>query len=149
METKYKTIPFDVNRINEEGVQIVTRDGRNARVICTNCHGTDGKTLLALANNTSYEFVVLLYENGRFNRNKEDSYDLFMRVPCKYRKMTKQELSWWLRDCPEEHREWKFDYIDNIYCIRDYDECEANDECDETILIRRNGGEWKEPLIED
>lgn len=149
METKYTTIPFDVNRINEEGVQVVTRDGRNVRVICTDYRSSGCKTLLALIDNRLYESVVQLYKNGKFDRNKEDCYDLFMRVPCKYRRMTNQELSWWLRDCPEEHREWKFDYIVNIYCICDYEECEANDECDETILVRRNGGEWKEPLIED
>lgn len=34
METKYKTIPFDVNRINEEGVKVVTRDGRSVRILC-------------------------------------------------------------------------------------------------------------------
>lgn len=149
METKYKTIPFDVNRINEEGVQVVTRNKQGARVICTDYCGSSDKTLLALIRNGLYENVVQLYENGRFSRNKVDNYDLIMSVPCKYRRMTNQELSWWLRDCPEEHREWKFDFLDSIYCIRDYDDCEANDECDETILVRRNGGAWEEPLIEE
>lgn len=152
METKYKTIPFDVNRINEEGVKVVTRDGRNARVICTDYHSSGDKTLLALIDSGLYEHIVQLYENGRFERNKEDCYDLFMSVPYKYRRMTNKELSWWLRDCPEEHREWKRDFFKTgnlVYPIYEYYQNDANEKCDDDILIRRNGGAWEEPLIEN
>ena len=66
----------------------------------------------------------------------------------KTRRMTNQELSWWLRDCPEEHREYR--YKDNnrvlpgdYYYLDDTANKEVND-----VYIRRNGGEWEEPLVE-
>lgn len=150
METKYKTIPFDVNRINEEGVKVVTRNCQGARVICTDYCGSGDKTLLALICNGLYENVVQLYENGRFYPDKEDGYDLFMIVPCKYRRMTNQELAWWLRDCPEEHREWKYSGIErHAFAYFDYCDEDKDIQCDDNILIRRNGGAWEEPLIED
>lgn len=67
----------------------------------------------------------------------------------KIRRRTYQELADWLRDCPEEHREWKWKgesmvQVSPMY----YDEDNAHVECDEDILVRRNHGEWEEPIIE-
>ena len=61
------------------------------------------------------------------------------------RLMTKQELSWWLRD--GKHREWSYKcvtahpYLD--YCVNDADE-----PVDKNILIRENGGAWNQPSSE-
>lgn len=66
----------------------------------------------------------------------------------KTRRMTNQELAWWLQE--GKHREYKFPDI-NIQLVRsyfEYDEAVANDEVYGNILIRENGGEWREPLVE-
>lgn len=66
----------------------------------------------------------------------------------KQRRMTNQELAWWLQE--GKHREYKFPDI-NIQLVRsyfEYDEAVANDEVYGDILIRENGGEWHEPLVE-
>ena len=66
----------------------------------------------------------------------------------KRRRMTNKELAWWLQE--GKHREYKFPDI-NIQLVRsyfEYDEAVANDEVYGNILIRENGGEWREPLVE-
>ena len=71
-----------------------------------------------------------------------------VKKEVKTRKMTRQELSDWLRDCPEEHREWKYKGGSNlVFTLDSYHEGDAS-EAVETKLIRRNHGEWEEPLIE-
>lgn len=67
--------------------------------------------------------------------------------------MTNQELAWWLRNCPEEHREYAFFSKDDkceekrlILCVYNYFQ-EIKDKPVEGILIRSNGGEWHEPYI--
>ena len=70
----------------------------------------------------------------------------------KTRRMTNQELAWWLQDGIKEgkHREWKFTEAD-VYVIHStmcYTEEDASDTVGTDILIRENGGEWHEPLVE-
>lgn len=63
----------------------------------------------------------------------------------KQRRMTNKELSWWLSEKP--HRELKIgDYIYHDY---DYKEREQDAEVEHLVLIRENGGEWREPLVEE
>ena len=71
----------------------------------------------------------------------------------KTRRMTNQELAWWLRDKPEEHREYCYTTAESdIEFEHVYSEYEYIVNCADKkvkgILIRRNGGEWEEPLIE-
>lgn len=63
--------------------------------------------------------------------------------------MTNQELSWWLRDCPDEYREVCRVDEDTVYSRYIYLKCDANKEVPELVRIRKNGGEWQEPLIEE
>lgn len=77
-----------------------------------------------------------------------DKKELHKIEEIKKRRMTNQELSWWLRDCPEEHREFRYAGDKDVYNTYDYPENEANTPV-KSILIRRNGGEWEEPLIEE
>jgi len=71
-----------------------------------------------------------------------------VKKEVKTRKMTRQELSDWLRDCPEEHREWKYKGGSNlVFTLDSYHEDDAFEPV-ETKLIRRNHGEWEEPVIE-
>lgn len=62
----------------------------------------------------------------------------------KQRRMTNKELSWWLSEKP--HRELKMgDYIYHDY---DYKEREQDAEVTDLVLIRENGSDWREPLVE-
>lgn len=62
----------------------------------------------------------------------------------KTRRMTNQELSWWLSEKP--HRELKMGAY--IYHDYDYEEREQDAEITDFVLIREDGGEWHEPLVE-
>ena len=64
----------------------------------------------------------------------------------KTQRMTNRELAWWLRKCPEECREYKYKGCSNIHNTYNYYEDEADNPCLD-VLIRSNGGEWKEPLV--
>ena len=64
----------------------------------------------------------------------------------KTQRMTNRELAWWLRKCPEECREYKYKGCSNIHNTYNYYEDEADNPCLD-VLIRCNGGEWKEPLV--
>lgn len=71
---------------------------------------------------------------------------------AKSRRMTNQELADWLRKCPEEFREFTFrenTLLKNgwVYFYYDYLESEA-DKPVKDKLIRRNHGDWEEPLVE-
>ena len=65
----------------------------------------------------------------------------------KPRRMTYQELSWWLSDKP--HREYRYKDNDFVFRILDYKESKQKEEVTDRFLIRENGGEWEEPLIEE
>ena len=62
------------------------------------------------------------------------------------RRMTYRELSWWLSDKP--HREYRYKNNDFVFRTLDYKESKQKEEVTDRFLIRENGGEWKEPLIE-
>ena len=66
----------------------------------------------------------------------------------KTRRMTKKELSRWLREKPT--REFKFNgYIGcSVYSIYTYDEDCGDEEVRKDVVIREDDGEWKEPLVE-
>ena len=63
------------------------------------------------------------------------------------RRMTYRELSWWLSDKP--HREYRYKGSDFVFRTLDYKESKQKEEVTDRFLIRENGGEWKEPLIEE
>ena len=62
----------------------------------------------------------------------------------KTRRMTNNELSWWLSEKP--HRELKMGTY--IYHDYDYEEREQDAEISDFVLIREDDGEWRGPLIE-
>ena len=65
----------------------------------------------------------------------------------KQRRMTNKELSRWLREKPT--REYKYLTSDFICCDYDYREENQDKEAHEDIRVREDGGEWKEPLVEE
>lgn len=63
-------------------------------------------------------------------------------------RMTNRELALWLRSCPEEFRECKYLPENTICYAFPYREDDADKPVEDFFAIRRNGGEWQEPLIE-
>ena len=63
-------------------------------------------------------------------------------------RMTNRELALWLRSCPEEFRECKYLPENTICYAFSYREDDADKPVEDFFAIRRNGGEWEEPLIE-
>ena len=62
----------------------------------------------------------------------------------KQRRMTRKELSRWLREKPT--REYKFGTT--VSCSYNYSEAEAYDEVFDGTLIREDDSDWREPLVE-
>lgn len=65
----------------------------------------------------------------------------------KIRRMTNKELSLWLRENPT--REYKYQTSDYICSTFDYREYMQDEEVHEDVIVRENGGEWREPLVEE
>ena len=69
----------------------------------------------------------------------------------KPKRMTNQELAWWLQDGIKDgkHREIKYgckrDDVE-VECQYTYLDSKCNDAVPVGFLIRENGGEWREPL---
>ena len=90
-------------------------------------------------------FRVIALANG-------DSCAIRRYVHCaeieepKTRRMTNQELAWWLRKKPT--REWKYNDDRGVCSVYGYWEKYADKEIPDSILIREDGGEWREPLVE-
>lgn len=109
--------------------------------------------LTAYAEGKTIEHAIF-YGNGAIDWVETTDIDLSnptidyrIKLELKTRRMTDQELSDWLRDNPQEHREYKYRHGESVSCYYDYDEDEANDPVGD-IVIRRNHSKWKEPLIE-
>ena len=87
----------------------------------------------------------------------EDKLDIEHFKHCaeieKQRRMTNKELSWWLQDGIKDgkHREIKYgckrDDVE-VECQYTYLDSKCNDAVPVGFLIRENGGEWHEPLVE-
>lgn len=66
----------------------------------------------------------------------------------KIRQMTNKELSRWLREKPtREYKRFKSDDALVSY-YHNYIERTANEEIEDSVLIREDDGEWREPLVE-
>ena len=66
----------------------------------------------------------------------------------KTRRMTNRELSRWLREKPtREYKRFKSDDALISY-YHNYIERTADEEIEDSVLIREDDGDWKEPLVE-
>ena len=83
----------------------------------------------------------------------DNDVDLLRYKHCaeieKQRRMTNKELSWWLSEKPYRERKIAGVLHSYIYTFYTYNENEQDEEVSDNILIRENGGEWREPLVED
>ena len=87
----------------------------------------------------------------------DNDVDLLRYKHCaeieKPKRMTNQELAWWLQDGIKDgkHREIKYgckrDDVE-VECQYTYLDSKCNDAVPVGFLIRENGGEWREPLVE-
>lgn len=144
--SKTRRVPFDVAKA-KEGAKIVTRNKNSVRILDYNLKSVDTPIVAAVMEDT-YEHVFQYKINGKHECKSLYEFDLFIEEEVETRRMTNQELAWWLRDCPEEHREVCRVDEDTIYSRYIYRKCDANEEVPEFARIRKNGGEWQEPLIE-
>lgn len=150
MENKnYRLIKFDLQRAkkpsNPDGLEVVTKGGHDARIICTD---KKGLPIVALINHDgSMEDCICYEEDGKSWGATEEF--LCLKEPITQRRMTNQELSWWLREHPEEHRELSRGFNDGtVFTTFAYNDNQCDDEVPEDYRIRTHGGEWKEPLVE-
>ena len=86
MGTKYITIPFDLERAKrissgEEQGKIVTRDGRNVRIVCFDVKNED--SILALVESKRYgvEFALTYQSTGEYFQMEQNDNDLMLSVP--------------------------------------------------------------------
>lgn len=63
--------------------KIVTRDGRSARIICTDCKKSNFPIVALVAQNDNYENVLTFKKDGVCVPNEENENDLFF-VPEKH-----------------------------------------------------------------
>lgn len=143
---------FDVaDFISNEETPVETRDGRKVTIISTERISNTKRIVGDIQGDMRRPGIMLCdwYKDGHYYNDINDDKDLFFSVKKKTRRMTNQELSFWLIEHPEEHREI-YDKGDNtIYSSYSYQKDKAFHECPDSILICYNGGEWKEPLIEE
>ena len=100
------------------------------------------KVAYVLNNGRTYRVLSIVDEDSAFETFKHCAE---IEEP-KTRRMTNKELSWWLSEKPR--RERKFTRTPYIYTYYVYCENEQDEEVPDDFLIRENGGEWKEPLVE-
>lgn len=150
MESKnYKLIPFDIQRAktteNPSGLEVVTEDNISVRIICTDrCYEYP---IVGLVRSDSEVECVHSYKKNGLAYPGEVC--LCLKEPVKPRRMTQQELSWWLREHPEEHRELSRGLNDGtVFTSFAYNHNHCDDEVPEDYRIRTHGGEWREPLVE-
>ena len=150
MEKKYKLMPFDLEKA-KNGAEVVTANGRyNVEIIRYDLNAYAPMLAVLRPKDDSLDRVYLYFLNGEIFGDNVKCLDLRIReeVTDVRRRMTNRELAWWLTDSPQEHREWKQAKGNVIHKNCAYNEKEENDECPNDIVVRTNGGEWVEPLVE-
>lgn len=159
MEKNCKLIEFDIKKAktpsNPNGLEVVTKDATPATII-----STDFRSLETYDNgNSRYPIVAMIHDEERDSLQfyqkdgtcRDYHYELCLKKPTPQRRMTNRELAGWLKDNPKEHREFKYNNCDNphVFTHYDYPESIQNLWCDSDILVRCDGGEWHEPLIDE
>ena len=104
------------------------------------------KVVYFVENKDVSHLVIALSSDGTITANYKHCAEI---EEPKIRRMTKKELSRWLREKPT--REFKYgSYIScSVHSTYTYGEDEGDIEVRKDIVIREDDGEWKEPLIEE
>lgn len=84
--------------------------------------------------------------------NDDSSYNLYSHCAeieePKTRRMTKKELSRWLREKPTREFKYSNSISCSVYSTCTYDENEEEKEVRKDVVIREDDSEWREPLVE-
>lgn len=149
------TIPFDVTKARQ-GATVVTRDGYKVKIYDYDCGDNNYPIVGFIFVDKATILPQKWKEDGTASPSQIDksteNNDLFIieeSAEVNTRRMTHQELAWWLRDHPEEHRELKMSVDDPIIDSLYYYDNETNVTVNKDIIIRRNGGEWEEPIVDN
>lgn len=86
METKYITIPFDLERAKriadgKEDGKIVTCDGRNVRIVCFDVKNEDSILALVESKRSGVEFALPYQSTGEYFQMEQNDNDLMLSVP--------------------------------------------------------------------
>ena len=153
MGKKYKLVRFDVEKA-KNGAEVVTK-AENLKVEILKYDLKDKNyPILAIINYSEDSQGTNTFGiKGNLLLHAENDFDLRILEEVKEgednrRRMTNQELAWWLRDCPQEHREVREKHGYTVYQTYEYFECDADKPLKDCILIRSNGGGWREPLVD-
>lgn len=152
IKKKTKLIPFDVNKA-KAGAKVVTKNGFDVRIVAYDREDKSYPIIALVKKSDGFEKVMKYTECGYCNwPTCNGELDLFIKEEIKTRRMTNQEFSWWLRDHPEEHREYYFDgeYYRGVVVRSQFDHNKGSEdkEVRAGYYIRKNGGEWQEPELE-
>ena len=71
-------IPFSLDEYKKGGYSVKTRDGRKARIICTDCKTDVGTSVISLVDNGRNENWYNQYPNGRIDLIGDTDSDLFL-----------------------------------------------------------------------
>lgn len=150
MEDKRK--PFNINNfISNEETPVETKSGKRVFIHTTkrvnaqfNFYQIIGEILYDDSSWGLYWWSI----EGRWDQTDKNKRDLVFSLKKTTRRMTNYELSKWLKEKSEEHREWKREHTINVCSFYIYKEEDQDVECDKDIFIRSNKGEWRKPLIE-
>ena len=77
---KTRIVDFDLEKA-KAGAKVVTRDGRNVRILCYDVKGRKELPIIALVDFGEFEETVSLYINGRYNGKQNNNLDLFIEEP--------------------------------------------------------------------
>jgi len=137
--------------ISNEETPVETRDGKKVVILTTERNHPNYPIVGDVLWNDAEDMDLVAWcLNGSYYPDfSADKRDLFFSVKKKTRRMTNQELAWWLREHQEEHREFRFGADTSVFHSYPYRESSSNCPCKEGIFIRSNGGEWREPEIEE
>lgn len=89
-QTRFKKVPFDLElakKITNKEVKgrIVTRDGRQVRIICFDRKNAVWSIIALALNNRDIEEVFEYQNNGCYNAIGEHEFDLHIEVPTYYK----------------------------------------------------------------
>ena len=161
MEMEEKRKQFNVaDFISNTETPVETRDGRKVEIFTTTRENEDTHVVVGVMGEPKSkgekhsDYYTSWTKEGKFYSTATDCVgDLFFSAKKKKRRMTNQELAWWLREHSEEHREFTYDPTyqgDGLVRYEHaYNSLRAHEEVDGFIKIRSNGGEWKEPLFDE
>lgn len=150
MEDKRK--PFNINNfISNEKTPVETKNRHKVFIHITK-RVNDKFSFYQIIGEMQYEDTGwCLYrwsKEGKFDETENSNRDLVFSLKKTTRRMTNYELSYWLKQNSEEHREWKREHTINVCSFYVYKEEDQDVECDKDILIRSDKDEWRKPLIE-